>query len=137
MRPKLHDSVGRNSEKLGGWPRVSLHENEEPLAPARERLRTSWDEILASEVIRRLGGLGDDPALSRQRKNLGYVRRLHETVFRLDAPEPVWEASYFDSFGDWNFGHLCGDNGKQDHVLVQHLVVFQVMQQNQRRILRF
>src|SRR5205823_5447798 len=108
LGPYHHVVTVRALSEHRGPSRVALglHEKEEPLAPARERLRTSWDEILASEVIRRLGGLGDDPALSRQRKNLRYVRRLHETVFRLDSPEPVWEARYFDSFGDWNFGHL-------------------------------
>src|SRR5512132_3900608 len=116
LRAQLNHSIGRDAEKLGRGPGVSLHENEKPLAPARERLRSGGDEIFSAEVIRRLAGLGDDTALGRQRENLGDVRGLHEAVLRLDASEVVRERGHFDSLRDRYLRYLSRDDREQNDI---------------------
>src|SRR5438132_8751363 len=89
LRPELHYAIRGDPEKFGGGPGIAGHKNEKLLAPVRERLRSSRDQVFPAKVIRRLGWLGDDPALGGERKDLGHVRRLHEAVLGFDAPEVV------------------------------------------------
>src|SRR6202030_4740401 len=78
LRAELPYAIRGNAEKLCRRPRVALHENEEMLSPARDRLGSRRNEILPAKVVSRLRGLGDDSPLGGQRENFRDVRGLHE-----------------------------------------------------------
>ncbi len=46
------------------------------------------------------------------------------------------EACHLDALRDRHFRHLGGDNRKQNHVLVEHLVVLEVVQEHEWRVFR-
>ena len=109
-------------------------------------MRPSPATAACQPVFRRAGRLRDcdvvraykpGPAsLARGRKRLRHVRILHESEADRDSGEAVGNPLDLDALVLGCARRIGGDDGEDDVVLVQHLVVLEVMQQRGRREIR-
>ena len=142
LRPKLHHPVRRQLEELRRTSCVLRHDRKEALAPDVHGQAPSFpgeiarEKELAPEVIARVERPSFHPLPTQELHHFLHVRRFHESVACHCPHEPGIEHFELHALIIAHFRDLLRDNREENHLLVQHLVVLEMMQEHHRRTAR-
>ncbi len=131
------DDATRGQTEIGrGGSRVARDEREERLAPAGHLVLAGREERFATEVVARVAQFDVESVFFTRGQRMRDVGRLHEAVTHADAEKPLAFVFDGEAFVRGNLGHVFARHGQQNDLLMQHLVVLEVVEQDGRGSMR-
>ncbi len=83
---------------------------------------------MAGEEEARLHHIKLAAALLHLFEPLGHIGLFHKAVMQHSAEKPIAHICIFTAFVRIDIGHICNIYGQDNHSLMQHLVVFDIVQ---------
>src|SRR3569832_1878594 len=132
LRAELDDAVGRQAIEPRGRERVGGKLHVKPGAETPERGMCRWHQRLPTDEERRVIDIDREAERTRALEREWYIWRFEEPMMHRHTEETLAELLHLDALFGLHEGRVVDRDMGEDHALMQHAIVLQIVQQRGR-----